>query len=296
MVLLTLIPFTSVKLSLESSRSILPDKVDNHMSQDGLELEMGVPIATITFNRPDKANAIGVDWPRRMLLFLREARDREEVRCVLFRAVGKHFQAGGDLEALSKSLDGALHEQLSKLADGIVEWNQMVREITRLPKPVVASVQGGAVGGSIGIIGACDLVIASDDAFFLLAQGKNGYTLDGMPSYFLPRQIGPKKAMEWAFLGRRVPATEVARLGLINFVVPRDRLEAETQKLVQELASGPTRAHALNKQLINQSLDNSFESQGALEMDSYMIGGASEDWREGTLAFIEKRSPVFKGR
>jgi 2-(1,2-epoxy-1,2-dihydrophenyl)acetyl-CoA isomerase len=265
------------------------------MSSDGLELEAGTPVATITFNRPDKANAIGIDWPRRMLAFLREIRTNDAIRCVLFRAVGRHFQAGGDLEALSETLKGKMPERLAKLADGIAEWNLMIREITRLPKPVVASVQGGAVGGSIGIIGACDLVIASDDAFFLLAQGKNGYSLDGLPSYFLPRQIGQKKAMEWALLGRRVPAAEAARLGLINFVVPRDALEAETEKLVKELASGPTRAHALNKALINQSLNNSLESQGSMESDSYMIGGATDDWAEGTASFIEKRAPNFKG-
>lgn len=266
------------------------------MSEEGLDLDLAGSVATITFNRPSKANAIAADWPRRILQFLREAALRDEVRCVLFRANGKHFQAGGDLDGLDFSTATPRHQRLGRLVDGIYEWNSMIRAIVQLPKPVVASIQGGTVGGSIGIIGACDLVIASDDAFVLLAQPKNGYTLDGMPSYFLPRQIGHKKAMEWALLGRRVPAVEAARLGLINFVVPRDQLEPETQSLVQELANGPTRAHGLNKALINNSLNSNFDTQAGREMDTYYRGADSEDWIEGTAAFVERRPPVFKGR
>jgi 2-(1,2-epoxy-1,2-dihydrophenyl)acetyl-CoA isomerase len=163
---------------------------------------------------------------------------------VLFRANGKHFQAGGDLEALAQLTAKPPHERLGRIADDIAAWNSMIRAIMHLPKPAVASIQGGTVGGSIGILGACDLVIAADDAFLMLPQSKIGYSIDGGPTYFLPRLIGHKKAMEWALLGRRVPAVEAACLGLINFVVPRDRLEAETQSLVQELANGPTRACA----------------------------------------------------
>lgn len=266
------------------------------MSEEGLDLNLSGPVVTITFNRPSKANAIGQDWPRRILQFLREAALRDDVRCVLFRANGKHFQAGGDLGGFDFATDTLRHQRLGRLTDAIYEWNAMVRAIVQLPKPVVASIQGGTVGGSIGILGACDLVIASDDAFILLAQPKNGYTLDGMPSYFLPRQIGHKKAMEWALLGRRVPATEAARLGLINFVVPRDQLEAETQALVQELANGPTCAHGLNKALINNSLNSDFDTQAGREMDTYQIGAATDDWLEGTAAFVQRRPPVFKGR
>lgn len=265
-------------------------------SGEGLDLDLSAPVATVTFNRPSKANAIAADWPRRILEFLRQAGRRADIRCVLFRANGKHFQAGGDLEGLDALKSKTVHERLDHFADEIATWNAMIRAIMRLPKPVVASVQGGVAGGSLGILGACDLVIASDDAFVILAQPKNGYTIDGMPSYFLPRQIGQKKAMEWALLGRRVPAAEAARLGLINFVVPRDKLGAETQALLQELATGPTRAHALNKALINQSLDNEFDVQAGCELDAYMIGGATEDWLEGTASFMEKRPPAFKGR
>jgi len=93
-----------------------------------------------------------------------------------------------------------------------------------------------------------------------------------------------------------VPAAEAARLGLINFVVPRNQLEAETQALVQELANGPTRAHGLNKALINNSLNSDFDTQAGREMDTYHVGAGTDDWLEGTAAFVQKRPPVFKGR
>jgi 2-(1,2-epoxy-1,2-dihydrophenyl)acetyl-CoA isomerase len=266
------------------------------MQDEDLLLEVSGAVATITFNRPGKANAIGVDWPARILAFLREAEHRDDVRAVLFRAVGKHFQAGGDLEAQPPQDPEAPHLRLGWIADQIGGWNAMLRAIVRLPKPVVASIQGGTVGASIGLIGACDLVIAADDAWLWLAQGKNGFTLDGMPSYFLPRQLGVRKAMEWTLLARRVPIAEAARLGLVNFVVPRDRLEAETATLMEELAQGPTRTHGLNKALINGSLENDFDTQAGFEMDTYMVGAQCEDWFEGNNSFREKRPPKFTGR
>jgi 2-(1,2-epoxy-1,2-dihydrophenyl)acetyl-CoA isomerase len=264
------------------------------MSMEGLELDASGAIATVTFNRPSKANAIGADWPRHILEFLREVEQKPEVRCVLFRAVGKHFQAGGDLGE-HRAEPPPTHIRLGWIADQIASWNAMLRAVVHLPKPVVASIQGGTIGASIGLLGACDLVIAADDAFLWLAQGKNGYSLDGMPSYFLPRQIGVKKAMEWTLLSRRIPAAEAARLGLINFVVPRDRLEAETEALMQELAAGPTQAHALNKALINRSFDSDFDTQAGNEMDTYMKGAVTNDWFEGTAAFLDKRPPKFSG-
>ncbi|HLY56667.1 MAG TPA: enoyl-CoA hydratase-related protein, partial [Stellaceae bacterium] len=247
------------------------------------------------FNRPGKANAIGVDWPERITRFLREVEHRPEVRAVLFRAVGKHFQAGGDLEAQPPADPAAPHLRLGWIADQIQGWNVMLRTIMHLPKPVVASIQGGTVGASLGLLGACDLVIAADDAWLWLAQGKNGFTLDGMPSFFLPRLLGTRKAMEWVLLAPRVPAEEARRLGLINFVVPRADLEAETAKLMDELARGPTRAHGLNKALVNAALDNDFDTQAGSEMDTYMIGAQTNDWFEGSAAFREKRAPKFTG-
>ena len=271
--------------------------VNDHMNDnDDLLFDVDGGIATITFNRPDKANAIRPTWPGRLLTYLRQTAALDAVRCVLFRANGKHFQAGGDLDVDQMSKARPVHERLGWFADQIAAWNAVLRSIVTLPKPVVASIQGMTVGASIGLLGASDLVIAAEDATLWLAQPKHGYTLDGMPSYFLPRQIGQKRAMEWALLGRRISAGEAARLGMVNFVVPSDRLAAETAALVRELAAGPTAAHALNKAMIRDSLENDFDTQAGRELDTYLKGVVTDDWLEGTAAFLGKRSPVFKGR
>lgn len=266
------------------------------MSDDTLILDSSGPVATITFNRPDKANAMGADWIGRIISFLREVEYKDSVRCVLFRGEGKHFQAGADVSHIAKVLDEPeLHKRLSWFRDTISEGNVMARTILNLPKPVVASVQGGAIGGAFTIVAACDLVVAADNAFFSVGQILNGYSMDGMPSYFLPRLIGHKKTMEWALLGPKVGAQEAKDLGFLNFVVPLERLAEETDALMARLAAGPTKAYAINKALMARTWQHSFEEQADFEVDLYLGGAASDDWAEGTRAFLEKRKPVFKG-
>lgn len=261
-----------------------------------LVLEGDGPIARIIFNRPDKANAFRTEWIKTLVGFLRAVDADPDVRAVLIRGEGKNFQAGGDVESISVDADGPLHERQGKFMDELADWNRFVRAIRAVGKPVVVSVQGACAGGGIGIVAAADLVIAADDATFILAQARNGFTVDGSPSYFLPRQIGHKKAMEWALLAPVVKADEAARLGLINFVVPLDDLASETDKLLAKLATGPTLVHGLNKRLINQSLDHDFDRQLAMEMDISSSAVATKDFNEGMNAFIERRRPSFCGQ
>ncbi|MGH6991538.1 MAG: enoyl-CoA hydratase-related protein, partial [Stellaceae bacterium] len=161
---------------------------------------------------------------------------------------------------------------------------------------VVASVQGAAAGFGLSLMMACDLVIAADSAFFTLAYINIGTSPDGSGTYFLPRVVGQKKAMEIALLGDRFDAATAKAMGLINFIVPAAELEAETMKLATRLATGPTRAIANTKRLINHSLERSLESQLQAEAMSFADCAASEDWLEGVKAFAEKRRPAFKGR
>jgi len=266
------------------------------MSNTDLLLDTSGPIATVTFNRPDKANALGIDWLSRMIEFFRQIERDNGVRCVLIRGNGKHFQAGADVSQLKETLkETRLHKRLSWFRETIGQGNELVRAIMHLSKPVVASVQGGVVGGGLSIAGAADLVIAADDAFFCQGQIINGYSLDGMPSYLLPRQIGYRKAMEWALLGTKVSAQDAERLGFVNFVVPRNDLESETKSLMNKLAKGPTKAYGTNKMLMLRTWQNGPDEQGGLEIDLYMDIAASEDWAEGTHAFLERREPVYKG-
>ena len=259
--------------------------------------EIEGPLATVTFNRPAKANAMHPDQNLLMRDFLYEVERKPEVRCVLLRGNGKHFMAGGDLEGIV-DFDKFSAADRSRFGEvPILEYVTMARLMQRLQKPVVASVQGGVAGAALGLIGACDFVIAADTAFFWAAHILHGGSNDGLDSYFLPRQIGLRRALEMCLLGERIKAPQAKEIGLINFVVPEAELAAETKKLVDRLCKGPTLGYGLIKKLIYASLGNSLETQGALEADLY--GGVAlhtADVKDGLKAFFERRPPNFEGR
>jgi 2-(1,2-epoxy-1,2-dihydrophenyl)acetyl-CoA isomerase len=254
------------------------------------------PVATMTFNKPEKANAFDPAWIPSMIDFITALEHDDAVRCLLIRGNGKNFMAGGDLGSIGEIMKMPPAEKAVRIAEPIHHYNQLGRAMRRLGKPMVASVQGAAAGAAVGLIAACDLVIAADSAFFFVAHALHGGSVDGLTTYFLPRQIGTRKAMELALLADRVPAAEAQRIGLINFVVPADKLEEETQKLVLRLAAGPTRAYGLIRNQILASLENSLEEQGRLEAESYSGAALTSDWSEGIAAFFEKRKPGFTGR
>jgi 2-(1,2-epoxy-1,2-dihydrophenyl)acetyl-CoA isomerase len=258
--------------------------------------EIDGPLATITFNRPDKANAMHPDQNVLMRRFLYQVERMPDIRCVLLKGNGKHFMAGGDLATIvdTEKMTAAELTEYAELP--IWDYVHMVRVMQRLKKPVIASVQGGVAGAAIGLTCACDLVIAADTAFFWAAHILHGGSNDGLLSYFLPRQIGLRKALEMAFLGERIQAPEAKELGLVNFVVPEADLKVETDKLVARLCKGPTVGYGLIKQLMYASLDNQIAEQGRLEAELY--GGQAmqtADVKDGLKAFFERRPPNFKG-
>jgi 2-(1,2-epoxy-1,2-dihydrophenyl)acetyl-CoA isomerase len=253
-------------------------------------------IATITFNRPHKANAIPPDWPLRILALVRKADRDERVRCIFFRANGKHFMAGGDIDH-HEEYDGFTDSDQgnARIVDEIEEYNQLIFALTETRAPIVVAAQGAVVGASVGLIAAADLVVAADTAFFMVPHVRHAGSNDGLVTYFLPRQIGFKKTMEMTLLGRRYSAEEGARMGLINFVVPEAKLAEEGRALAEEIARGPTAAYGLIKSSVHASLHNSMHEQARLEARNYAIISRTRDWQEGSRAFVEKRNPEFKG-
>jgi 2-(1,2-epoxy-1,2-dihydrophenyl)acetyl-CoA isomerase len=261
-----------------------------------LLLEKSGPVATITFNRPEKANALDIKWLAPMTDFLRDVEHDATVRCVLLRGNGKHFMAGGDLEIVQAFVSQPPERRAALAEQPIHEYNVMARVMRRLGKPIVASVQGGVAGAAVGLVAACDLVIAADNAFFFVAHVLHGGSNDGLTTYFLPRQIGVRKTLELALLGERITAAQAHDLGIVNFVTPAAELEPETQKLVARLVAGPTRAYGLIKTLVDSSFGNSLEEQGRLEAETYGRAAMTEDLVEGIGAFLGKRTAQFRGR
>ena len=261
------------------------------MSQSVL-LRVEEGIATLSFNRPQVMNAMDGD----MMIQFRAAAELlqkdDAVRVVVLRGEGPGFIAGGDV--------GVFHRHLAELPELIVRWGRemhfAVQALRRMPKPVLASVHGACAGAGFSILCAADLAIAADNARFSLAYANIGTSPDGGSSYFLPRLVGYKKAMELTLLPDLFDATTAQARGLVNWVVPLAELAQETARIAGRLANGPTRAYAEAKRLLNDSPGRSMETQMEEELFAFARCAQTQDFADGVAGFVEKRRPQFKGR
>ena len=253
-------------------------------------------IGTITLNRPSSLNAL---TPQMMEGLIKASASFERdpaVRCVVLRGAGENFMAGGDVKGFHKSMVENREDFLAAREMNVVMVHQFIYQLRRMPKPVLASVQGAAAGIGLSFLLACDLAIASDDAFFTLAYRHIGLSADGGSTYFLPRIVGERRALELTLLGDRFPAQKALEMGILNWVVPRAQLVEETMKMARRLADGPTVALGLAKGLIRSSLDHNWDEHSHREAESFALASATQDHLEGLTAFVEKRKPVFAGR
>jgi len=246
-------------------------------------------IAFITLNRPEKYNAFN----REMALLLQEKLDECEknisVRCVLITGAGKAFCAGQDLSEVVDPNGPGMEKILSE------HYNPVVRKIRNLNKPVLSAVNGVAAGAGANIALCCDVVIASGHASFIQAFSKIGLIPDSGGTYFLPRLIGFQKASAFMMLGDKIPAIEAERIGLIYKYFPEETFLSEAEKIAITLSQLPTKGLAFTKRALNKSLDQSLEQQLQTEDSFQRIASATNDFSEGVSAFLEKRTPNFKG-
>lgn len=245
-------------------------------------------IAFITLNRPEKYNAFN----REMALLLQEKLDEcksKEIRCVHITGMGKAFSSGQDLEEVVDPNGPDLTKILSE------HYNPIVRQIRKLEKPVVAAVNGVAAGAGANIALCCDVVVASQSAFFLQAFSKLGLIPDSGGTYILPRLIGWQKASALMMLGEKIMAEEAERMGMIYKVFRDDVFQQEAMNMAITLSQMPTKGLALTKQILNNSLINDYNEQLHDEELFQERAGRTEDYEEGVRAFLEKRKPNFKG-
>ena len=252
-------------------------------------------VATLTMNRPDSRNALSMDMRKLLCEALHEVELDTAVRCVVLKGEGDHFMAGGDVKGMGESIKKSPEEIRKEFMLRIHDLHPIMFAMRRMPKPIIASCRGAAAGAGVSIALACDLVIASEEAFFTLAYCKIGTSPDGSSSFHLPRAVGIKKAMEIALLGDRFDANTAKDIGMINFVVPSNALESDTKKLATRLADGPTHVYGNTKALFYRSLESEFESQLQAEAEYFSDCASRNDFKEGVTAFIEKRSPNFTG-
>lgn len=249
-------------------------------------------VATITLNRPQVLNAMDGEMMQRLRPIAESVQHDPSVRAVVLRGAGTAFMAGGDVSVF--------HAHLAELPELIVRWGREMHfaflALRRMGKPVLASVHGAVAGAGFSLMCAADLAIAAADTRFTLAYANIGASPDGGSSHFLPRLVGYRKAMELALLPDRFDAETARTLGLVNWVVPNEKLADETARLAQRLANGPTHAYAEAKHLMNQSLGTSIEAQMEEELAAFARCARTADLREGVSAFVEKRKPTFRGR
>jgi 2-(1,2-epoxy-1,2-dihydrophenyl)acetyl-CoA isomerase len=257
-------------------------------------------VAWITLNRPEVRNAITPDQRERVIGLLEQASASLDIGAVVLTATGEGFCTGADLRAGRGAPplrpEGAPDRVMGEAARMIRRGAQrLVSAVLDCEKPVVGAVNGTAAGIGAHLALACDLVVAAEEARFIEVFVRRGISPDGGGAYLLPRLIGVQKAKELIFFGDDVSAADAERLGLVNRVVPRDKLESTAAEIAGRLASGPTKAIGMAKWLINRSLDSDRRTAFDEEAWAQELVVGTVDAGEGLRAFAERRPPEFKG-
>ena len=248
-------------------------------------------VARITFNRPDAANALNMQMALDLMHASIQAGEDRAVRAVLITGAGKMFSGGGDLKSFAAQGD-ALPGHLKETA---LYLHAAVSRFVRMDAPVIAAVNGAAGGAGLSLCLFADLVLAAESAKFTMAYTRAGLSPDGSSTYFLPRIVGVRRALELALTNRVLTAREAAEWGIVTRVVPDAELLAEADALARQLAAGATRALGTAKRLLHHSFSESLETQMELEAQAIADAARTRDAREGIAAFIAKRKPDFSG-
>jgi 2-(1,2-epoxy-1,2-dihydrophenyl)acetyl-CoA isomerase len=246
----------------------------------------------IELNRPESMNAWNVQLGLDLRAAVEEAAEDDSVRCVTITGAGRGFSSGADLKAGFEPTPEGHPDLGSALRD---RYHPIIAGIRRMPKPVLAAVNGPAVGIGCSLALACDLIVARESAYFLLAFVNIGLVPDGGSSLFIPARVGHTRAAEMAMLGERIPARQALEWGLINRVAADEAFDAEVDALAERLATGPTGSYAGSKRQFNAWIYPRMDEQLELEAAIQQEMAASGDFMEGVQAFLAKRPPEFKG-
>ena len=284
----------SPRVSGNSVESLVLHATDNQVSR-------------ITLNRPEALNAITPDQRERIIQLLADASADPAVRAVVLTGTGRGFCTGADLRGGGGGQSAAGERGAGERGAGDrvpgdvartirLGAQRLVAAVLDCEKPVIAAVNGTAAGLGAHLAFACDLVLAAESAKFIEVFVRRGLVPDGGGAYLLPRLIGPHRAKELMFFGDALTAADAERLGLVNRVVADGELDKTARAWAERLATGPTRALALTKQLVNASLDTDRATAFAAEAAAQEINMTTQDAREGVASFVERRSAEYRGR
>jgi len=261
------------------------------------DLDEGV--LTLTLNRPQARNAMTRPMVAALAEQLGKAELDPEVRCIVLTGAGKGFCAGGDVKGMAASGDGTVGQNT---IDGAIHQQRINQRATAgklysMPKPTIAALPGAAAGAGLSLALSCDLRIMASNAIMTTAFGRVGFSGDYGGTFFMSQLVGTAKARELYFLSDRVSAEEALRLGLTNWTCEPEELVARTREIAHRLASGPSVAYRYMKENLDRAI-SSGDVDDCLDLEAthHIHCGQTEDHRNATKAFVEKREPVFKGR
>lgn len=255
-------------------------------------------VLTLTLNRPDARNAMSRAMNQALQAQLASAELDPAVRCIVITGAGKGFCAGGDVKSMAAAGDGTVGALTIDEAIHLQRSNQRetAGRLFKMPKPTIASLPGPAAGAGLSLALACDLRVMASTAFMTTAFARVGFSGDYGGTYFMTQLVGAAKARELYFLSPRVSADEALRIGLTNWVCSPENLAQRTAEIARTLADGPTVAYRYMKENLNRAMAGGVDECLDLEATHHVHCGQTEDHREASQAFVEKREPVFKGR
>jgi 2-(1,2-epoxy-1,2-dihydrophenyl)acetyl-CoA isomerase len=260
-----------------------------------LEIEVDGPIGTMTLSRPDALNAMSPEMIGELTVAAAWLADRAPIRALIITGAGRAFSAGGDVNWFKRGVEDGDVDLSSEVRRGAEVLHQAIIDFRRVPYPVIAAINGPAAGAGMSLALSCDLRIASEDAFLAIAYGRIGASPDGGMTYFLPRVVGPGKALELALNDPNLDAETALAEGLVSEVVPADELIPRAREKATKLAAKAPHYVRMAKRLLHESIENSLNDHLQLERHGIADSMATEDLRRGVTAFFAGEQPEFRG-
>lgn len=261
--------------------------------EESILFQVEAGVAVITLNRPKQLNSFNPEMHKALKRALKQAEADDSVRAVLLTGAGRGFCAGQDLNDRNVN-SGA---EMPDLGESIEKYyNPLIKQISNMPKPVIAAVNGVAAGAGANIAFACDIVFAAQSASFIQAFCKIGLVPDSGGTWVLPRLLGLARAKALMLLGDKVTASQAQEWGMIWQCVEDEALIETAMSVANHLATQPTKGLGFIKHALNHSSENSLDDQLNMEKDLQRLAGQTDDYREGIAAFFDKRAPEFKGK
>ena len=261
-----------------------------------MTLELDGEIGTLTLNRPDRLNAMSPELIGELVVASSWLADRAELRALIVTGAGRAFSSGGDVTWFKKGVDAEGFDLPADVRRGADVLHQAIVDFRRIPYPVIGAVNGVAAGAGFSLALMCDTRIASEEAAFVCAYGRIGASPDGGMTYFLPRMVGPARAVELLLNDPLLSAQQALDQGIVTEVVPAGELMDRAHEKARKLAAKAPHYIRMCKQLVGSSLDNTLADHLQLERHGIADSMATSDLREGVTAFFEKREASFTGR